>query len=425
MSAPPHTSTRKRSAQKGTMTAHDPLPRRFASPTILSARAALVVMLAGATACSDAAPSSAPEPGEPVAQVAQASSGTLSWKGYEWNVTNGGMAGIANGDPNNVSVDASGYLHLKITKNGTTWTAAELYSATNLGFGTYQWQVSGPIDRMDHTVVLGLSPYGPAAGVGTDGFNEIDTEFSYWNDEIGKVNMDWGVYPADSKAQHEEDDFFFSLSGGTQTTTRMVWSSTKIVSTVMSGLVPIGSTQNELNTQSYEPPNAADAIPQQPIPVLLNLWLYEAAPSSGNDVEVVLQDFQFVPEGQPLPDAGPPDDSQDAGDSDAASMKPGKNDAGTGSDTDAGTPTSNDAGLVPGADAGNAGTGADSDAGAVSGGEDDAGAPVHDGGSSGSGGGCSVGSGGALSDGTVLPAIALFGALSLKRRRRRSPRRTQ
>src|ERR1700761_4675865 len=80
--------------------------------------------------------------------VARAASGTITWMGYTWDVTNGGMAGIAQGDPNNVSVDGSGYLHLKITKNGTTWTAAEIVSESNLGFGTYQWQISGPIDRM-------------------------------------------------------------------------------------------------------------------------------------------------------------------------------------------------------------------------------------------------------------------------------------
>jgi hypothetical protein len=307
-----------------------------------------------------------------------AAGGTLSWKGYDWNVTTGGMAGVCEGDPSNVSVDASGYLHLKITKNGVTWTAGELYSATNLGFGTYQWQVSGPIDRMDHTVVLGLSPYGPAAGVGTDGFNEIDTEFSYWNDELGHVNMDWGVYPATSAGKHAEKDFFFSLSGGSSTTTRMVWSSTRIVSTVMSGFEAIGSTSNELSTYTYAPSDAADEIPQQPIPVLLNLWCYEAVPSSGNDVEIILQDFQFIPEGQPIPDAGPPENSDDAGVLDAGSSMaadggagsvdatvPGNGTGGGGAGSDSGIAivTEDASALSPGSgadDAGNAAQGAES-----------------------------------------------------------------
>ncbi len=66
----------------------------------------------------------------------------LKWKGYDWNLTNGGMAGVANGAPANISVDANGYLHLKITKTGNTWTASEMFTVQKLGFGTYQCSLS-------------------------------------------------------------------------------------------------------------------------------------------------------------------------------------------------------------------------------------------------------------------------------------------
>jgi hypothetical protein len=60
----------------------------------------------------------------------------LSWKGFDWNVTDGGMAGVADGAAANVTVDANGWLHLKITKNGSTWTASELFTTQKRGFGT-------------------------------------------------------------------------------------------------------------------------------------------------------------------------------------------------------------------------------------------------------------------------------------------------
>ena len=123
------------------------------------------------------------------------SAAELEWKGYTWSVTNGGMAGVAEGRPANVSVDASGYLHLKIQKNGDTWTAAEIFTTTRLGFGTYQWQIDGPIDTLDKNVVVGLFPYGPAAGIGSDGTNEIDIEYSRWGVANGP-NGDWTNYPA-------------------------------------------------------------------------------------------------------------------------------------------------------------------------------------------------------------------------------------
>jgi hypothetical protein len=61
---------------------------------------------------------------------------TITWKGHTWNVTNGGMAGVCQGNPSNLSIDASGYLHMKITNNGGTWTGAEIFSTDKLGFGT-------------------------------------------------------------------------------------------------------------------------------------------------------------------------------------------------------------------------------------------------------------------------------------------------
>ncbi len=114
-----------------------------------------------------------------------AQAASLTWKGHTWNVTSGGMAGVAAGSPSNVSVDSDGYLHLKITNNSGTWTAAELFTTDRLGFGTYQWQVDGPIDVFDKNVVLGLFPYGPAVGIGADGTNEIDIEYSFWGQTNG------------------------------------------------------------------------------------------------------------------------------------------------------------------------------------------------------------------------------------------------
>ena len=39
---------------------------------------------------------------------------TITWADHTWKVTSGGMAGVARGSPENVSVDEKGYLHLRI-----------------------------------------------------------------------------------------------------------------------------------------------------------------------------------------------------------------------------------------------------------------------------------------------------------------------
>src|SRR5579885_2874038 len=83
---------------------------------------------------------------------------SIHWKGHRWAVTKGGMAGIAPGDPANVSIDKNGFLHLRIVKRQGKWTASELFTDDNLGFGTYQWVLQGDVYNMDKSTVLGLFP---------------------------------------------------------------------------------------------------------------------------------------------------------------------------------------------------------------------------------------------------------------------------
>ena len=60
---------------------------------------------------------------------------TITWAGRPWKVTGGGMAGVARGNPENVSVDEKGYLHVRIEKRDGKWTASELFTAERFGFG--------------------------------------------------------------------------------------------------------------------------------------------------------------------------------------------------------------------------------------------------------------------------------------------------
>jgi len=232
---------------------------------------------------------------------ADAPAKTISWRGYTWEVIKGGMAGVAQADPNNVFVDANGYLHLRIRKQGNTWTAAEMYTHERLGFGTYQWQIDAPLDVLDKNVVLGLFTYGPRACIGDDGQNEIDFEYSRWGDAAAP-NVSWTNYPAvgngaPDDATHAE---YFTLDGGTQTTSRFIWTPTSITDYLISGYTPVASDQGlMLPPWTFAPTKPQDRIPQQPVPLAINLWCTENTPSDGREVEVVIRDFQFVPMADP------------------------------------------------------------------------------------------------------------------------------
>ncbi len=221
---------------------------------------------------------------------------TLQWMGRKWLVSSGGIAGVVKADPANVSIDPHGYLHLRIVNRSGTITAAEVFTAENLGFGTYQWQIEGAIDQMDPTTVLGLFNYGAKGGIGVDAENEIDIEFSRWNNTCHGCNADFTFYPATgNKALGPmEDNFIYDPKGSTLTTARFEWASTRIVGTIMSGLQPLGTTANVLQTLTFAPPDFIARIPQVPIPLGMNLWCFKATPAA--DQEVILRNFQFVPQ---------------------------------------------------------------------------------------------------------------------------------
>jgi hypothetical protein len=232
-----------------------------------------------------------------VAAFAQgtAANATINWSGHTWTVTEGGMAGVAKGNPANVFVDRSGYLHLRILNRAGTFTASELFSTERLGFGTYQWQIEGPLDNLDKSTVLGLFPYGPKAGIGVDAENEIDIEFSKWNDTCHGCNADFTFYPATGNKSlgPKEDNFTINLKGETLLTARFEWTSTRIVATIMSGLQPIGTTSKVLQSLTFSPSDYAARIPQVPLPLGMNLWCFKATPAA--DQEIILRNFQFLP----------------------------------------------------------------------------------------------------------------------------------
>ncbi len=227
--------------------------------------------------------------------LSSAQARTIHWKGHDWNVTTGGMAGVAPGDPTNIHVDDDGFLRFTIVQRNGEWTASEMFTSDDMGFGTYQWIVEGNIYDMDKSTVLGLFTYGPAHDIGVDGENEIDIEFSQWDRTCGGCNADFTVYPSTGNRRQGgvpswEDNFF--VEGKDLTTARLEWSSEKITFTIMKGIQPIGTMAEVIKTATYS--SNTRNIPQQPSPVGINLWCFETTPS--HDQSVIIRDFQFVPQ---------------------------------------------------------------------------------------------------------------------------------
>ncbi len=217
---------------------------------------------------------------------------TVTFAGYNWDVRSGqGGPGPNHWSDANVWVDANGALHLRLNQQNGIWQCAELYLNQRLGFGTYEWDVTGPIDQLDPNIVLGLFNY-PTPDVGPDGTNEIDIEFSHWGDASYPIG-NYTVWPPALGPRSATRSFSFSLTND-RTTQRFVWTPSGIAFRSLNGFTSGNSPS--FGHWAYKPSNPAVHVPQQALPVHMNLWLYAGqAPTDGKAVNIVINNFKFTP----------------------------------------------------------------------------------------------------------------------------------
>ena len=218
---------------------------------------------------------------------------TIKFSGYEWIVKNSPVAGPGpnSWDENNVSVDEQGRLHLKITQRDGKWHCAQVNLKERLGFGTYQWQVEGRVDQLDPQIVLGLFTY-TRPDVGPDGTNEIDIEFARWGDNV-KPPGNFSVYPAMKEGKQRSHRFDFKLEGN-YTTQRFHWTAQSVNFQMLGG--HRDDNQNEIANWLYVPQEPEKYIPQKPLPVHINFWLFRGKPpQNAQEAEIIIRRFSFTP----------------------------------------------------------------------------------------------------------------------------------
>jgi hypothetical protein len=191
-------------------------------------------------------------------------------------------------DANNVWVDDRGYLHLKIAFRGNRWNCGEVVSMNTFGFGTYRFVVVGRPELFDPNVVAGLFMYS-----GPDGSNELDIEFTNWGGAQAERG-NWGVYPAVLRPPPATQRFHF-VGASSSSTHVYAWSSAQVVFQYYNTYAPqrdIAPTA----TWTYAPPDSVTRIPQSPLPLHINLWLFRGMPPTDRqEVELVIADFSFTP----------------------------------------------------------------------------------------------------------------------------------
>lgn len=217
---------------------------------------------------------------------------TLYFSNLLWHVKEGrGGPGPNNWSRNNVWVDASGRLHLKISKINGVWYCPEVYTDKRLGFGEYTFYTIGRIDTLDRNLVLGLFHY-TTPDIGPDTTNEIDIEFARWGDPNHPIG-NYTVWPAVTGIRPTTHVFNVSLDG-TYTTHGYHWSSQSI--SFKSGYGHYPNFPYLIHAWRYAPSDYTRRIPQHAMPMHLNFWLLRGMPPiNGQEAEIIISKFCYKP----------------------------------------------------------------------------------------------------------------------------------
>ena len=223
----------------------------------------------------------------------------IQWSGYPWDVRSGtGNPGSNNWSKStsNVWVDPiSGELHLKITNNGGKWYCAEISSVKSFGYGEYTFQLSSRIDQLQKNIVLGLFTYKYNGVSTTPQENEIDIEFSRWNND-SNPNSQYGFqYRPPNSGNLIQPYSFETTLNGPYSTHKFIWSKGNILFQSYHG----NSANLPSNDYLICP---AQTFSDNRIPVessekvVLNLYLFQGniLPNQ-QEAEVIIKSFTFKP----------------------------------------------------------------------------------------------------------------------------------
>ncbi|WP_160070234.1 glycoside hydrolase family 16 protein [Sphingobacterium bovisgrunnientis] len=209
----------------------------------------------------------------------------INFSGHKWLVRNTG-ANIVGPGPNlfsnsedNVWVDKTGKLHLRIINRKGLWYCSEVTLDEKVGHGKYIFYISSSLSSLDENAVAGLFTY-------LNDNQEIDIEFSKWSD-VTNQNTQFVVQPHDNP----ENIFRFNIDDYPERTVHSFeWKEESISFESIRETHPQGQT---IAKWTYKGKN----IPKQSEERLkINLWLFQGkSPISNNINELIIDSVKYIP----------------------------------------------------------------------------------------------------------------------------------
>ncbi|HYL98004.1 MAG TPA: hypothetical protein VEZ90_03540, partial [Blastocatellia bacterium] len=184
-------------------------------------------------------------------------------------------------DPANSWTGADGALHLRIADRAGRATCAEVNLTRSLGYGTYRFVIR-ETSNLPPLAVLGMFTWDGVAA--EQNHREMDIEISRWGDPANK-NAQFVIQPFYVPANVER---FKAPSG--QLTCSFRWEPGRVsFNTVHGKESNRGSTPVAQHVFTSGVPSAGDEL------VHINLYVFGNNSSAGNESEVVIESFEFLP----------------------------------------------------------------------------------------------------------------------------------
>lgn len=211
---------------------------------------------------------------------------TLQFSGYEWLVkTSDQRVGPGpnhfSDSADNVSIDAQGQLHLRITEREGRWFCAEIISSRSFGYGTYRFYLKTQAESVDPQAILGMFTWNDDPAYT---HREIDIEISRWGIAHNQ-NAQFVVQPY----SRPENIVRFQMPPALSPTVHSF--SWKPDNVHFQSIASSTTRQVEIQQHTFtkDIPRAGGENAR------INLWLFAGRPpTNGKPVEVVISKFEFT-----------------------------------------------------------------------------------------------------------------------------------
>lgn len=200
---------------------------------------------------------------------------------------------------NNVWSDAAG-LHLTIRKSGSIWYSTEVILNDSLGYGTYMFQTTSRQDILDANATFGAFTWDSAGGdtIPDNPNREIDFEDGRWGNAADPTSSQVVVQPYYLNGNLKRVTLP-DLSEDAALTRFFTWSPGKVEFYSLRGHHSPTNfpAESVIHHYVYIANGTSRRVPTPGAENFrFNLWLFQStAPAENQPVEVVVNDFAFLP----------------------------------------------------------------------------------------------------------------------------------